>query len=111
MTPSEAWKKLHPEIVAVTVDIWTDEDRQEEGMEALGANIEAGNLTPDVLDVIAASLDTCWCVGAMRTAALTVLAANGKLERYDEAGVKAGTHVYSRRPRTQVILGERYVIG
>lgn len=106
LAPSEAWKRFHPELVAVTVDIWSEQDYDDEpDRRQLAADIEAGNITPDVLDEIEHCLSADWCVGAVRDAAHVVLAANGELEVFDPAAY------YSRRMRTQVINGTRYIIG
>jgi hypothetical protein len=105
MTPSEAWKIFQPELQAVTSENWSDDDYAEDPDKCrLAANVEAGNLTPDVLDEINHCTGRDWCTGRVLTAALTVLAAHDRLEAYDE------NTTYSRRPTTRVILGKRWIV-
>lgn len=105
MTPSAAWRIFHPELVAVTVDNWSDDDYADEpSRRQLAADIEAGNLTPDVLSEIENCTRRDWCTGRVLTAALTVLAAHGQLDEFD------ANATYSRRPRTRVLLGKRWLV-
>jgi len=101
----DAWRRFLPELQAVTVDIWTEGDYEDEpARRQLAADIEAGVLTIGVLDEIADCLDRDWCAGAIKTAALTVLAAHGRLDEFDPAAT------YSRRMRTRVLLGKRWIV-
>lgn len=105
MTPSEAWRIFHPELLDVTVDNWTEEDFEDEPTRRQCANdIEKGNITPDVLDEVESCLGRDWCRGKIERAALTVLAANGRLEKFDPQAT-----YWPRRPRTIVLLGERWL--
>ncbi len=105
MTLSDAWRVFHPELVAVTTSVWTDEDLDEPGRRELAADIDAGVLTSGVLDEVEHTLTADWCTGRVLTAALTVLAAHSRLEAFDPAAVT------SRRPKTRVLLGTRYIVG
>ena len=106
MTAAQAWQVFHPELLAVTVDNWSDDDYEDDpDKRQLAADIEAGLLTPGVLSEVEHCLTRDWCTGRLLTAALTVLAAHGCLEEFDPAAV------CSRRPRTRVLLGKRWVIG
>ena len=107
MTADAAWKLFYPELVAVTVDNWTDEDYEDEPTrQQCAVDIAAGNITPDVLDEIESCQGRCWCdKGQMKTALLTLLAAHNRLDKFDPNAT------YSRRPRTLVLLGERWIIG
>ena len=105
MTPSEAWRIFWPEQrVVQLIDLLRPVGRAELG-EQLALDIEAGNITPGVLEEIESCLDRDWCAGKVLSAALVLLATHGRLERYDPAWV------YSRRPRTRLINGDRYVVG
>ena len=105
MTPSAAWKLFHPELEAVTVDNWCEADYEDDpDKRQLAADIDAGVITPGVVAEIENCLGRCWCKGRVHTAALTLLAAHGALEVFDPAAV------YSRRPRTLVINGTRYLV-
>jgi len=107
MTPSDAWKIVQPELVTCTVDVWSEEDYEDEpAFRQIAADIQAGNITDDVLDEVENKMTfDSWQTGKLRTAVLVVLAANGRLDEFDP------DTVYSRRPKTKVILGKRYIIG
>lgn len=101
MTPAEAWRIFHPELVAVTVDNWSEEHFEEyPEFRQLAADIEAGNLTDDVLKEIFSCLNRDWCSGRIKTAALTVLAANNKLMKHDPNAMRLG-----RKPKLRTLLG------
>jgi len=94
------------ELDAVTVDNWTDEDYADEPLyRALADDITARRLTVGVLDEVEQCLGRDWCRGAIRSAFEVVLAAQDRMERFDPATT------YSRRPRTRVINGTRYIVG
>lgn len=106
MTPSEAWKIFQPELAAVTVDNWTEDDYADEPeFVQLAADIEAGVLSKGVLDEIQSCLDRDWCTGRIKTAALTVLAANGGLDEFSP------TSTYSRKMKTRTLLGKVWIVG
>ena len=53
MTAAEAWARFLPELRAVTVDNWTEDDyRDEPEFVQLAADIEAGYISPAVVDEI-----------------------------------------------------------
>jgi hypothetical protein len=107
MRPSEAWRIFQPELLAVTADNWTEEDYAEEPeRRQLAADVEAGNITPAVLDEVEDCLMRDWCAGKVLQAALVVLAAHGRLEVHDPSTVTLG-----RRIATTVINGTCYTIG
>ena len=104
-TPSEAWRRFHPELLAVTVENWNEADYEDDPEKRpLAAAIEAGNLTPAVLSEVQSCLDRDWCAGPVHDAALVVLATHGRLDPFDPHAV------YSRRMRTRVINGTRYIV-
>ena len=105
MTPSQAWKLFLPELQAVTVDMWNEEDFEDEpARKLLAAQIEAGVINDAVLDEVYSCLTRDWCSGRIMTAALTVLAANGKLQEFDPNAVR------TRKPVTRVLLGKRWEV-
>jgi hypothetical protein len=101
-----AWGIFQPELAAVTVDNWTDDDYDDEpARRQCALDIEAGNLTPDVLEEIENCLGRDWMTPRLRRAAWTVLAAHDRLEKFDPCSIS------TRRRRTVVLLGERWIIG
>jgi hypothetical protein len=106
VTAAQAWALFLPELHAVTVDNWTEDDYEDDpDKRQLAADIEAGNITPGVLDEIQDCTTRDWCAGRVRTAALHVLAANGGLDEFDPNAT-----YWPRRPRTMVILGKRWLV-
>jgi hypothetical protein len=107
MTPSGAWKIFQPELDAVCGQNWNEEEYEEyPDKRVLALNIEAGNLTPDVLDEIFNCTTRDWCHGRLMTAALTILAANDRLHEWSPTA-----QYWPRKPRTRVLLGKRWIIG
>lgn len=104
--PSAAWRSFLPELVSVTVDIWGEDDYADDpAKELFAANLDKGNLTADVLDEIDDCLTRDWCVGRLQHLAWVILAANGRMDVYDPNAVS------TRRLKTQVINGTRYIVG
>jgi hypothetical protein len=104
-THAAAWALLLPELRAVTIDHWTDADLAEPGYRELAADLAAGAITPAVLEELEQRMGAEWLAGPMLTAAWTILAAHGRLERYNERAT------YSRRPKTRRLLGARFIVG
>jgi len=106
LAPDKALAVVWLELDAVTVDNWTDDDYADEPLyRALADDITARRLTVGVLDEIEQCLGRDWCRGPIRTAFEVVLAAQNRMEPFDL------TTTYSRRPKTRVINGTRYVVG
>lgn len=114
MTPSEAWKIVLPDLAAATVEIWTDENYDDEPeFRQTAADIEAGNITPGVLDELENKInfDSWRADRKLYNASLIILAVNGRLEEYDEEGWKSGRIRATRKPKVREILGKKYIIG
>ena len=106
MRLDEALDIFWPELEAVTIDCWCDEDLADDPEKVdLGDDIRARQLTPAVLKEIEHCLTRDWCADKVEKAALVILAEHKMLERFDP---KTG---YSRRPRTRLVNGIRYVVG
>ena len=96
------------ELRAVTADTWSDADYEDAPeRRQLVADVAAGVFSDDVLEEMTDCLDRDWCaeVPVVRRAFWAVLARHGELERFDSRTI------YSRRPRTTVVDGERYIVG
>jgi hypothetical protein len=94
------------ELLAASAETWSEDDYEEEpSRRRLVADIEAGRITPDVLDFIEDVWDRDWYGPKEHRAFLSVLARAGRLERWSP------DHVwYGRKPRTMVVDGVRYYI-
>lgn len=96
------------ELWAVTYDMWSDGDYEEAPeRRQLVADIQAGVVSPLVLDEAEDCLTRDWCaqVPRVRRAFWSVLAAHGRLEQYDPSVI------WTRRPRTALVNGLRYIVG
>lgn len=106
LSAADAWKVMKPELSAATVDIWSDEDFLDEpSRHQMLADMEDDVISPDILEEIENKMDADWCAGKVLDAALVLLAEHGRLDRFSPDAVM------TRRPKTKVINGVRYIIG
>src|SRR5688500_9753830 len=102
MKLSDAWRVILPELAAATVAIWSEDDYEDEpAFRQIAADIEAGNMTPDVLKELQNKMDCDWITPKLRRAALVVLAENNELEAFDPNTTRWSSS--GRKPKTQVI--------
>lgn len=97
--------EVKQELLAITEDIWSDEDYEEEpSRHQVVEDIKKGNSTSDVLDERENRLDTDWCQGRLKRKFLVILVKAGRLEEFNPSAM------YSKSPKTMVIEGKRYCI-
>ena len=94
------------EIDEVTVNNWTDDDLADcEEFRIIAADVEARKVSESVIKEAHDCMTRDWCSGKIKTAFIDVIARNGGFDKFDDNAI------YSRRPRTKVIDGQRYIIG